>query len=320
MDIPLISIIVPVYKVEKYLCRCIDSLISQDYPNLEIILVDDGSPDRCGVICDEYKERDNRIKVIHQPNGGLSAARNSGIDISSGKYLMFVDSDDWTDVNFCSYAYNKLFDTDSDIVVFGYQDEYDDYSVKHFVEKEERLFISDALVELHGGKIMSFAWNKIYKASLFNEIRYPIGRLYEDIGTTYLLFDKANSVYLANGITYHYQQRKDSIVGRSYSAKDAIDWFEQDMDRFSFIKEKYPTVLEKVWYDYGKTVLLCCKILAGSKGYNKELKSMEDFLFTHKKRIICSGFYDKELSLLYTTRLGFKFVRRLKAIIKHIVR
>lgn len=107
MEKPLISIIVPIYKVERYIHRCIESLTHQDITNIEIILVEDGSPDNCGIICDEYKEKDSRIRVIHQSNGGLSAARNSGIDIAKGDYLMFVDSDDWVDSDFCSYAYQK---------------------------------------------------------------------------------------------------------------------------------------------------------------------------------------------------------------------
>lgn len=320
MEQPFISIIVPVYKVERYIHRCIESLTHQDFTNIEIILVDDGSPDKCGIICDEYKEKDSRIRVIHQSNGGLSAARNSGIDIAKGEYLMFVDSDDWVDSDFCSYAYQKAKESNSDIVVFGYQDEFEDKTISHTVEQEEKLSIENALVELHGGKIMSFAWNKIYNALLFEKIRYPIGRLYEDIGTTYLLFDKANSVYLAQKITYHYQQRKDSIVGREYIAKDAIDWFEQDMDRFSFIQKEYPSILKKVWYDYAKTVLLCCKILAGKKGYGQDLNLMENFLINNKQEILKSGFKDKELSLLYTSKLGFIIVRKVKAHIKQLLK
>lgn len=320
MEQPLISIIVPIYKVERYIHRCIESLIHQDFTNIEIILVDDGSPDKCGIICDEYKEKDSRIKVIHQSNGGLSAARNSGINIARGEYLMFVDSDDWVDSDFCSYAYQKAKDTNSDIVVFGYQDEFENKTILHSVEQEEKLSIEDALIELHGGKIMSFAWNKIYNAFLFDKIRYPVGRLYEDVGTTYLLFDKANSVFLAKKMTYHYQQRKDSIVGREYIAKDAIDWFEQNMDRFSFIQKKYPSVLKSVWYDYGKTVLLCCKILASKKGYDQDLSRMENFLINNKQEILKSGFKDKELNLLFTSKLGFKIVRKAKAHIKQLLK
>lgn len=213
----MISIVVPIYKVEKYLKRCIESLIDQDYPDIEIILVDDGSPDNCGTICDEYAQKDNRIKVIHQQNGGLSVSCNAGIDIAQGGYLMFVDSDDWVEKNYCSMALQKATKTESDIVVFGYNDVYNDRIVKRSIAlKDEKKYSSEeALKELHGGKILSFAWNKIYKADLFKTgIRYPKGRLFEDIGTTYLLFHQANAVFLASGATYNYQKREDSILGK----------------------------------------------------------------------------------------------------------
>lgn len=315
----MISIIVPIYKVEKYLRRCIDSLIYQDYLNIEIILVDDGSPDNCGTICDEYAQKDKRIKVIHQQNGGLSAARNAGIDVAQGNYLMFVDSDDWVEKNFCSTALRKAKETNSDIVVFGYNDVYENRTVKKsIIEKEEKRYSTkEALIELHGGKILSFAWNKIYKADLFKSgIRYPKGRLFEDIGTTYLLFHQANAIFLASGATYNYQKREDSILGKKMKAKDAIDWFDQEMERSLFIKQNYPDVTKKLWKYYGQRVLFLYKVLSNFPHQKDKLKEMEAFLITHRLQIIDAGVKDKELNLLYASPFLFYYYRRFKALIK----
>ena len=315
----MISIVVPIYKVENYLRRCIDSLIHQDYPDIEIILVDDGSPDNCGTICDEYAQKDPRIKVIHQQNGGLSAARNAGIDIAQGDYLMFVDSDDWVEKNYCSFALQKAKTTNSDIVVFGYNDVYENRTVKKsIIENDEKKYSSEeALKELHGGKILSFAWNKIYKADLFKTgIRYPKGRLFEDIGTTYLLFHQANAVYLASGATYNYQKREDSILGKKMKAKDAIDWFDLEMERFQFMRQNYPDIVEELWKYYGQRVLFLCKVLSNFPNQKEKLREMESFLITHQQQIKKTKVKDKELNLLYVSPFLFNSYRRLKALIK----
>ena len=311
-----ISIIVPIYKVEKYLRRCIESLIHQDYPDIEIILVDDGSPDNCGTICDEYAQKDTRIKVIHQQNGGLSSARNTGIDVAQGDYLMFVDSDDWVEPNYCSTAINKAVENKCDIVVFGYYNIYKDHI--DITQRKEKLFNSiDAIIELHGGQIESFAWNKIYKADLFKTgIRYPKGRLFEDIGTTYLLFHQANAVYQASGATYNYQKREDSILGKKMNAKDAIDWFDLEMERLQFMRQNYPDITEKLWKYYGQKVLFLCKVLSNFPNQKGKIREMESFLITHQQQIKNTGVKDIELNLLYISPFLFNSYRRLKALIK----
>lgn len=317
----MISIVVPIYKVEKYLRRCIDSLIHQDYPDIEIILVDDGSPDNCGTICDEYVQKDNRIKVIHQQNGGLSAARNAGIDIAQGDYLMFVDSDDWVEKNFCSLAIQKAKTTNSDIVVFGYNDVYENRTVKKsIIENDEKKYSSEeALKELHGGKILSFAWNKIYKAKLFKTgIRYPNGRLFDDIGTTYLLFHQANAVFLASGATYNYQKREDSILGKKMKAKDAIDWFDLEIERFHFMKQNYPDTAKTLWNYYGNRVLFLCKVLSDFPNQQIKIKEMEAFLINNHQQIKEAGIRDLELKILWFSPFLFYCYRKLKSLIKKL--
>ena len=183
-----ITIVVPVYKVEKYLRRCIESILQQTYKNIEIILVDDGSPDNCGKICDEYKEKDNRIIVIHKENGGLSDARNAGIDIATGKYIAFIDSDDYVANNFISSLYDVCIKNECEIAQCKFKRVTEDY-------KEEQKEISEttildgksAIKEIYGQNDVYtiVAWNKLYLKNLFNDIRYTVGKIHEDESTTY---------------------------------------------------------------------------------------------------------------------------------------
>lgn len=312
-----ISIIVPIYNVESYLSRCIDSLLQQDYANIEIILVDDGSPDDCGRICDEYAQRDDRIKVIHKQNGGLSSARNAGLDVMTGDWVMCVDSDDWVEPNYCSYALDDALEMESDIVVFGYNDCYPTHTEpQKNVARDIKLTPKQAIGELHGGKILSFAWNKIYKASLFDGIRYPLGRLYEDIGTTYKLFAKANSVALTTGITYNYFKRDDSILGKAFSPKAAVDWFDLDMERLAFIQSKYPDLVPSLWQSYGNEVLRFIKTIASESSLQPKAKEMESFLKEHRKELKASGIKDVQYDILCYCPKVFYLLRRIKRLIK----
>lgn len=316
---PLISLIVPIYNVAPYLRQCVDSLILQDYAHLEIILVDDGSPDDCGRICDEYAQRDERIKVIHKQNGGLSSARNAALDVMTGEWVMCVDSDDWVDKDFCSKALESASQHDADIVVFGYRDVYPDHTVIQTVsqDQEQSFTPEEALMELHGGKILSFAWNKIYKASLFKDIRYPEGMLYEDIGTTYKLFANAHSIYLSSACTYNYRKRGDSILGGGFGSREAIDWFDMDMERFAFIRTYYPMLADKLWSFYGSETMRFLKTVATDTTARKKAKEMEHFMTMNKKQLQQSGFRDYQWKLLCACPFLFYALRKTINIVRN---
>ena len=215
---PLISIIVPIYKVEKYLCRCVDSILNQTYVNLEIILVDDGSPDDCPQICDDYAEKDNRIKVIHKENGGLSDARNAGMEIAKGKYISFIDSDDYVSLDFFETLYNTIITENSDIVecsvVKFYENNHfdsisDDFSVRNFSTVGGlSALISETLFHQH-------VWNKLYKSELVLDIPFAVGKLNEDEFWTYQVFGRAKRISRINKTMYFYFQRSNSIMGES---------------------------------------------------------------------------------------------------------
>lgn len=213
----LISVIVPVYKVEKYLERCIESLRNQVYTNLEIILVDDGSPDACGEICDTYQQKDPRIRVIHKANGGLSDARNAGIQVARGKYLGFIDSDDYVAPDMFSHLYGILKDNDADVSICsavvveeGKQAQFTDGRVTNVLSGEEIL-----LGMIYQNLFTVNTWNKLYKRELFDKIRFPSGKLYEDLATTYKVMDLAGRVVYSDACKYAYVQRSGSIMNRT---------------------------------------------------------------------------------------------------------
>ena len=239
-----ISVIVPVYKVEAYLHQCLDSIVNQTYRNLEIILVDDGSPDSCGVICEEYAAKDDRIVVIHQENAGLSAARNTGLDIVSGDYIAFVDSDDWIEPDMFEYLLNNAAAENAAITVCGRIEEYSDRSVVQSWPRREILQRIRAMeILLDDGLMRNYVWDKLWKQELFEGIRFPVGRVMEDLAVTYLLFERADSVLCLPEVKYHYRQRTGSILSAP-TLKSRADYMMNALERHRYMKCHWPEFFE----------------------------------------------------------------------------
>lgn len=220
---PMISIIVPVYNVDKYLSTCIDSIINQTYKNLEIILVDDGSTDNCGKICDMYKTIDSRIKVIHKKNGGLSDARNKGIDMSTGKYIGLVDSDDYIHPQMYEILYSNMVKYNGDIVVCNYvkYESYDFYAYQNIDDKVEIYNNIDSLDLVFGEKEGQCItpWNKIYNRNIFKNLRFEVGKIYEDKLISHrILYTSKRTIFIPN-ILYFYRQRKGSLSHSEFNIK-----------------------------------------------------------------------------------------------------
>lgn len=216
---PLISVIIPIYNVEKYLHKCIDSIINQSYRNLEIILVDDGSPDNCGKICDEYVKKDYRIKVIHKENGGLSDARNSGMKISKGDYIAFVDSDDWLDCDLYEKIIKKS-DNSDDIIIFGLRYIGFDSDIEYCSNLENSRFeINDEnimpLLKLVKTSMLGYAWNKLYKKEIIKNTKFDDIRLREDICFNFKILKYAKYIRCVNICGYNYLQQPNSILHKS---------------------------------------------------------------------------------------------------------
>ena len=220
----LISIVVPIYKVEKFLPICIESIINQSYRNLELILVDDGSPDSCPSICEKYKQMDSRIKVIHKKNGGLSDARNSGLKIAEGKWITFIDSDDYIGTDFLKELYKVGMLNGADISICDYCTVLDNNGQEKRSLEELEFSNIECLESMYHPKIhgMEFvAWGKLYKTTLFkkNSIEYPVGKIHEDIFTTYKLIYAASKIVFSTYIGYFYRIRKDSIMTSRFNLK-----------------------------------------------------------------------------------------------------
>nr|WP_296456162.1 glycosyltransferase [uncultured Acetatifactor sp.] len=220
----LVSIIVPVYNVENFLEECINSIRKQTYRNIEIILVNDGSTDSSGLICHKHEQFDQRIKVIDKQNGGLSSARNMGIEAASGEILSFIDSDDFIEKNMIELLVTNLLGVDADISCCNYDvyNESSRYVSLHFSPVvEKQIYSSEESVNLllREDYFKCYAWNKVYKKKLFDSIRYPEGRLFEDIITSYYLLKKSDRIVFINLPLYHYRERTNSITKSKFNEK-----------------------------------------------------------------------------------------------------
>ena len=240
---PLISAIVPVYKVEKYLGRCVESLLAQTYENIEIILVDDGSPDTCPVMCDEYAKKHEKIRVIHQENKGLSGARNTGIDNAKGEYLAFVDSDDLWSPHFLESLYKALKENDADIAQCRWEYMHGDELKEAYDADAKTVCFTGremlANLYIQTGAYYVVAWNKLYKKELFENIRYPEGRIHEDEATTYKLFDLAKKCVFVDNALYGYfvGSGGTSITRNGFNLKK-LDWRTANKERVQYFIEK----------------------------------------------------------------------------------
>lgn len=234
-----ISVIVPIYNVEQYLDRCIQSIVNQTYSNLEIILVDDGSPDSCPALCDQWAEKDSRIIVIHKENGGLSDARNAGLKDATGELIAFVDSDDWLALTFLEELYTVLVEHQADVAECSvqYVDEAGNvtrnrnaasFPVIEKMDALKRLILEDGIYQT--------VWNKLYRRPVIDGILFKKGKYNEDDFWTYLVFDRIARLAVVQKPLYHYLQRSTSIMGTNYSLK-RLDGLEARFQRMAYLQK-----------------------------------------------------------------------------------
>ena len=242
----LISVIVPVYKVEEYLDKCIESIVNQTYKNLEIVLVDDGSPDNCPKMCDEWAEKDNRIKVIHKKNGGLSDARNAGLEIATGEYIGFVDSDDCIAAEMYEKLLNAIIEDESDIAACDIEMIFDDNSKNIVMTPKSRLVLnrSEAEESIITEKLLKHpVWYKLYKKTVINNIMFEVGKLHEDVFWSYQVIGDANKVSIIDYVGYFYYQRSNSIMGENYSLR-RLDAVEAKVQRQEYLIIHFPQFVD----------------------------------------------------------------------------
>lgn len=244
VDTAKISVIVPVYKVEPYLDKCVSSIVNQTYKNLEIILVDDGSPDNCPAMCDAWAEKDSRIRVMHKTNGGLSDARNAGMAVATGKLMAFVDSDDWIVPDMYEYLYQRLTEDNSDIAACGVQMVWEDKTPSRTLTREGSCVLNQeeamrAIIE--ESWLKQPVWYKLYKTELVRDILFPVGKYHEDVFWSYQAVGRAQRVSVSDHIGYYYLQRGGSIMGEGYSLK-RLDAVEAKIQRCAYIQERFPAL------------------------------------------------------------------------------
>lgn len=254
MDTAKISVIVPVYKVEPYLDKCVSSIVNQTYTNLEIILVDDGSPDSCPAMCDAWAEKDSHIRVIHKTNGGLSDARNAGMAVATGELMAFVDSDDWIAPDMYGYLYQRLTEDNSDIAACGVQMVWEDKKLCRMLTRAGSYVLNQeesmrAIIE--ESWLKQPVWYKLYKTDLIRDILFPMGKCHEDVFWSYQAVGSAKKVSVSDHVGYYYLQRGGSIMGEGYSLK-RLDAVEAKVQRCTYIQERFPTLsplaVKNLWF------------------------------------------------------------------------
>jgi glycosyltransferase involved in cell wall biosynthesis len=287
---PLITIIIPCYKVEKYLPACINSVLKQTYKDLEIYLVDDGSPDNCGLICDEYAKIDDRIRVIHKSNGGLSDARNAAINVAKGEFITFIDSDDTVSECHIEELYRLVKKYNCSLSVCQWQTYCEG---ERLVVKQKKLkeicynTPQEAVTAMfYQEEFDNAACVKLYHRSLFDDIKFPKGLLFEDDYTVYQLFFKSDKIAYSNKITYYYLLRSDSIEGASFSKKK----MDSALEVFRSMEDDHFHLISQVLPAYQSRYLSFCMhlLLKAPKGYDR-IGVLWDRIKKYRKPVILDG-------------------------------
>lgn len=313
-----ISVIVPVYNVEQYLERCVDSIINQTYTNLEIILVNDGSTDNSGKLCDELAKKDERIRVIHKENGGLSDARNRGIDEAESDLVGFIDSDDYIDSDMYEVLLKNLNNTDADLSMCALYDVYNNTPEAQVTNKETwKLSSEQAIKMVMEAKILSVtAVNKLYRKSLFTDLKFEVGKIAEDAFIMIKLLDKCEKIVATNEKKYYYVHRENSITTQKFSTKflNVIEAYEQNSN---IILEKYPKLKDVAQTRMNWAYFYVLDRLLLDDNYNdKELENkLISYLKNHRKDILNDPLFTKGrkigfIALLLSRNLYRKLIEK----------
>lgn len=288
---PLISVIIPVYNVEKWLTRCVNSVCSQSYKNLEIFLVDDGSTDGGGQICEALSEKDSRIIVVHRNNGGLSEARNTGLEYSHGEYISFIDSDDWVEQNFIQNLIDAMNDYDADVCGCGFRisvegEKYPVVQDTYYAINYSRKTAMECLVR---NKIKQVVWNKLYRADIIKGILFEKGKYHEDEFWTYQVFGKLDRYTEIDYIGYNYFQRAESIMGQGYSLK-RLDAVEAKVRRQIYLDRDMKEVA-----DAGKINLIFTCFYHGQQALTYLDNKEQQIVFNYLKKVFREIHIDRKL-------------------------
>ncbi|AGK55737.1 glycosyltransferase family 2 protein [Bacillus sp. 1NLA3E] len=284
---PKISIIVPVFNVERFIHDCVDSILGQTFKDFELILVNDGSIDRSGDICDEYSKKDDRIIVIHKENGGQSSARNRGIDLAKGDYIGFIDSDDWIDKDMYEVLYKKAIETDTDISACNI--------IEYQKDSTKRLFCNDSTYQIYdrnsamneiflNQRLTYSPCNKIYKKDLFNCLRFKEGYILEDMDFAYKIIHQSNKIFYTGQAMYNYRYNDKSTLRKTFSKK-RLDEYSVRKEMYAFYLENYPAQADEV---YAEWFLKGLELYINIEKYYRNEKKQYKYLIDVDRRILKS--------------------------------
>lgn len=327
MNNPLISVIIPIYNVEKYLDRCIASVVNQTYKNLEIILVDDGSPDLCPQICDDWATKDSRVRVIHKANGGLSSARNTGLQNSAGEYIYFLDSDDWIELDMIQSLYEACAQNDVLLSVCG---RYIHFENNNSIQIDKcpaaneimpsKVFVSHMLI---GDHCDSCAWDKLFHKSLLVDIRFPEGRIYEDVAIMYKIALSTSCVATLSKPLYHYFRHSGSILMSGFSER-LFDYPINTRNLLSDISHNYSDLYEYACWTHIKAlqnviIKLAQADRAEYKAYIRDYKQLVGELRSLRsvwKNSSIFSFHDKIMCTVHSIWYIVRPVHKIKKLLK----
>jgi len=296
----LVSIVVPIYNVEPYLRRCLDSIVGQTYKNIEIILVNDGSKDNSLCICNEYKEKDNRIIVVDKKNGGLGSARNAGLNIASGKYILFIDSDDYISTKMTERLLVTMKEQNADIVACDFCNFYEDGTIqKKKISDSIKVYSApEALKDMfRNNGIRWGAWNKLYRIDLFDGVRYAEGVYSEDMATTYLLYAQSKKIVWTDECLYFYFIRSNGIM-KSKPPKRYADEVKIIEELCEYFKHHFPELVRYPQAFYGKIALNNMIGLINAKEYEEAYKHCVNALINYGKYAVQAEFVDFKYKLI----------------------
>lgn len=319
----LISIIVPVYNVKQYLERCVKSILNQTYKNIEIILVDDGSTDGSEIMCDEYKKNYSNIKVIHKKNGGLSDARNYGIELAQGEYITFIDSDDFIDNRMIEILYKNLKNTNSDVSVCRFYMFYAEEDIKVQDVKEKVLIFDgiDILKTMYDDYLVTVvAWNKLYKKEIFNNIRYPKGKVIEDSAVLHYILANINRICYSNLELYYYFQRNESIMHKTtYKLLDELDWLNDRIEYFKSLNFQNEIFFEETIRKYIEAFFNWTYKITKDNGYNeRKMKPYFEQCSNILKNNNTNNIETKKIKMLLKYKFIYLYVKGLRNLYRKI--
>lgn len=302
--LPKISVIVPVYNVEDYLSKCLDSIINQSYDNLEIIIVNDGSTDKSGDICEHYASQDDRIILVHQENQGLSMARNNALDIARGEYIGFVDSDDWIAPDMFYTLYSNAIKYDADISMCNFYYVYQNGEKSPYSNESADIKVLEGVYKIaHNIRLSNnCVWNRLYKRYLFDDIRFPKGKAFEDIFVMHKLVDTANKLVLSAECKYYYLRRESGITLNTFNLSQMGN-LEAYIERHNYISAKYPN-LEKT----SRKFIFSSLLWLMRKAYkNNRIEIYKEALVKYIDTAKCYDFSDCGLSIEETNLMKLLF-------------